>query len=189
MSLVRARHLRLRFAPAYLAAVLAIAVFEARPATLVIGAGLVALGVALRSWGAGHLVKREALTLSGPYAHLRHPLYAGTLAVCLGFATAVGGGWMWPLLAGNALWFFVAYFPRKERLESELLEARYGGAYTAYRARVPALWPALRAYAGPGGAAGTRAWRWRRYRENGEAGTALAVLAGVGLLALRASLA
>ena len=34
---------------------------------------IVVLGAALRSWGAGHLLKNDGLTITGPYAHLRHP--------------------------------------------------------------------------------------------------------------------
>ena len=48
----------------------------ARPTPRLLGAGalLVVVGLAVRAWAAGHLRKDRPLTVSGPYAHLRHPL-------------------------------------------------------------------------------------------------------------------
>ena len=51
-----------------------------------------AAGATLRFWGAGYLVKNDRLTLVGPSAHLRHPLYAGTLCLALGFGV-IASGW------------------------------------------------------------------------------------------------
>jgi hypothetical protein len=33
----------------------------------------------LRIWASGHLVKNKVLTVTGPYAYVKNPLYIGTL--------------------------------------------------------------------------------------------------------------
>lgn len=197
---VRLKNLRLRFLPAALAAALCVVWLEPRTGAIAAGSGLIVLGLAVRAWGAGHLVKRERLITSGPYAHVRHPLYAGTLLICLGFGLALGPlGWL--LASVVLLWFVARYFPAKERHESALLEQRYGGAYVRYRSQVPALIPdwrssgfSRRSAGRDGAAAGSAkvgaaparaAWSAAHYGDNNELGTALAVTAGLLLLALR----
>ncbi len=92
---------RLRVPSGFLLA--AVFVWAARPTwvSLLSASPLWAAGLALRAWAAGHLRKNTALTVSGPYAYLRNPLYAGTLLTAAGFAVAansplfgavVGGG-------------------------------------------------------------------------------------------------
>ena len=68
---IRLKNLRYRFLPFFVLG--AIALYVARPAaiSLAIGGGVVVAGAALRSWGAGHLVKNEKLVVTGPYAYLR----------------------------------------------------------------------------------------------------------------------
>jgi hypothetical protein len=86
-------------------------------------------------------------------------------------------------------WFFLAYFPRKERVESARLEARYGEAFAHYRAEVPALLPRLVAWTPPCQAAALgdpgRRWSWDRYSDNNELGTLMALLACVVVFAIR----
>ena len=45
------------------------------------GAPLAVLGLLLRAWAAGTIVKERELTTTGPYSHLRHPLYLGSLFI------------------------------------------------------------------------------------------------------------
>jgi len=181
---IRLKNLRWRFWPFYLGGAVALLYMEPTRAGFGAGVGLVLAGAALRTWSAGHLVKNDRLTLTGPYAHLRHPLYAGTLLIATGFTVMVGG-WPAPVLWALVMaWFFLHYFPRKERVEARRLEARYGDAYRHYRARVPALLPRLRPYRAPGDGE-ARGWSGALYDGNNELGTALALAIGVGALALR----
>jgi len=171
-----------RWLPAY-AFVLALLVYaRPEPASLAVGLALVAVGAALRVWGLGHLVKTERLIRSGPYAYLRHPLYAGTLLIGLGLFVGAGGP-VAPWAAAVLLpLFFLYYLPGKERMESARLERRYGDAYRAYRAAVPALLPRGRRWPPPDDGRGEPAPRWslRRFRASSEGWTllALGVLAG-----------
>jgi protein-S-isoprenylcysteine O-methyltransferase Ste14 len=183
---IRLKNLRSRFIPFYLAG--AVLLWLVRPEPLAYAAGLVAVlsGAALRSWGAGHLVKTDELTVTGPYARVRHPLYLGTLLVAVGFALMVGS---WASLVALAIflpWFFLSYFPRKEEAEARRLETRYGEAFTAYRAEVPALFPRLHPWVPAGRAGAPARWSLDHYSTNNELGTLLALVLCVTLFGLRA---
>ncbi len=186
---IRLKNLRLRFLPLYLLGGAILVWLPPSPGTGLVAAVPIALGLALRSWGAGHLVKTDALTVTGPYAYLRHPLYLGTLSIATGFAIAVGSWVGVGLLALLWPWFGLVYFPRKDRSEGERLAARHGEAYEAYRKAVPALWPrasAWRPALSAGAADASARWRLARYSDNNELGTLLAVLGGLLVLWLRA---
>jgi len=111
----------------------------ARPstATLLAGAVIALPGLLLRSWAAGFIYKEMELATEGPYRFIRHPLYAGTLLLGLGLATA-GGRW-WFLPAYGALFAWV--YGRTLKAEDQTLEYRFGPDYRVYRDRVPAFLP------------------------------------------------
>lgn len=131
----------------FVVAAVALVFAQPRPELLVGGAALIALGLGLRAWAAGHLRKAEPLTTSGPYAHLRHPLYFGTALILAGFAVACGRAWLALLLAAYFLLLFVPVVRREERERSALTIE----GYASYAAQVPAFWPRLRAYPGAAG--------------------------------------
>ena len=187
----RRKNLNPRLLPIYAVAAVAFAFAKPTAVGFSVGGALLCAGMALRVWGAGHLVKNDCLTVSGPYAHLRHPLYAGTLMVGVGFAVIAGGIPLALVLACFVPLFFLYYLPYKDRIESARLERRYGAVFAAYRAEVRTLVPTLTPWR-PHGALALechRRWSPARFRENSEPGT----LAGVGLalclLALRPVLA
>src|SRR6185312_13023034 len=66
------------------------------------------LGLALRAWAAGHLEKDSTLTVSGPYAWVRNPLYLGTLATAAGLVIASR---RWELGILSAAVFVLIYLP------------------------------------------------------------------------------
>lgn len=181
----RRKNLSPRLLPFYALALAAVFLSHPTPVSFALGLPLVALGAGVRLWGAGHLVKNDRLSVAGPYAYLRHPLYAGTLCLALGFGV-IAGGWAMALLIGGFVpAFFLYYFPYKERVESERLTLRHGRAYTEYRQAVPALLPALSRFTPAGGAAVREPWSVQRVRDNDEEGTLLGVVAALLLLALR----
>lgn len=186
---IRLKNLRPRLLPFILAAIGLLAFVRPQGAGFVVGLPLVLAGLALRGWGAGHLSKNDALTTTGPYAHLRHPLYAGTLLIAAGFALILGGIVSIALLALLFPWFVFHYFPRKELSESARLAALHGAAFSRYRASVPALWPRWSPFVpapdAPAPRARERRWRLERYSDNNELGTLLAVVAVLVVLALR----
>ena len=56
--------------------------------SLALGAAFGVIGQVLRIWAAGHIEKGREVTRSGPYRHMRHPLYVGSAIMAIGFATA-----------------------------------------------------------------------------------------------------
>lgn len=75
---------------------------------------------------------------SGVYSWVRHPMYLGTLLLCLGFFFAV------PSLLSLAVWiaFFMLY-DRMAAYEEKDLIRRLGEKYAAYKKRVPKWFPKL----------------------------------------------
>lgn len=124
--------------PLHFALAAAVAVF-ARPTGLLLGTGasLVAVGLVVRAWAAGHLRRDASLTTSGPYAHLRHPLYLGSAFVLAGFGVAGGRVWLAVLFG---LYFLLLFVPVMQREERER-RARSPDLYADYAKQVPALLP------------------------------------------------
>ena len=78
----------------------------------------------------------NVLTTTGPFALVRHPMYAGLLALATGLTVvSVNPG---RLLATACL---AAVLREKVRVEEGALAAVHGAAYEAYRGRVKALVP------------------------------------------------
>lgn len=107
--------------------------------------GLVLAGVALRIWAAANLEKNRFTRPTGPYALMRHPLYAGTLLISLGWFVSLGLP-----VTGLTLWavMLAGIFLPVLRKEERELAARFPKAYGRYLKQVPPLWPKF-------GAAGT----------------------------------
>ncbi len=102
------------------------------------GAVVALAGLALRAWAAGHLRKNQQLATSGPYAHVRNPLYVGSVIVAAGFGLA--GAHLGAALA--LLGFFVLfYLPVVEEEEAHIAKILDG--FDDYRQRVPRFFPAF----------------------------------------------
>lgn len=130
----------------FLMAVVVLVFARPRPELLAGGAALVAAGLAVRAWAAGHLRKELLLTASGPYAFVRHPLYAGTAIILAGFAVASGRVWLALLLAAYFVLLFVPVMRREERERGKLKPE----SYAEYAAQVSALFPRLRTFKSAG---------------------------------------
>lgn len=155
------------------------------PTTLLMGLVPILMGEALRIWACGHLFKNDALTVTGPYAYLRNPLYLGTLLIATGLAIMAATSLAYTLLGIFLVGYFGYYMSYKNRIEGARLESRYGDAFRRYAVAVPSLLPRLHAYV-PLGSETSPAPPWRqRLVDNNEMGTALAVFAGVALLTAR----
>jgi steroid 5-alpha reductase family enzyme len=77
-------------------------------------------GLLIRAWAAGHIVKNEQLTTTGPYAHSRNPLYFGSFLIASGFALAAH----WSLLLVVIALFVFIYGPTIEQ-ERSAISARF----------------------------------------------------------------
>ena len=83
------------------------------PAAVAWSLALVLPGLWLRGYAAGYVKKNRELTVTGPYAHTRNPLYLGSMLIAAGFAVALLS---WPVALVLAVGFAESTFrssPRK----------------------------------------------------------------------------
>jgi protein-S-isoprenylcysteine O-methyltransferase Ste14 len=99
---------------------------------------LVLPGLWLRGYAAGYVKKNAELTVTGPYAHTRNPLYLGSMMIAFGFAAAAGSWWILLVLAT----LFLAIYVPTILSEEEYLRGHFAG-FDAYAAKVPRLLPRL----------------------------------------------
>lgn len=105
------------------------------------GAILIALGLLIRAAASGHVRKNEELTISGPYAYTRNPLYLGSLLIGIGFALAARSWWVGVLLV---IMFFAIYVP-VIRGEEKFLREQFP-LFDEYARRVPRMLPRMTPY-------------------------------------------
>lgn len=117
-----------------------------------LGAAIVLCAVSCAlAWGAvKHLGKQfrvnaglyvdHELVCTGPYAVVRHPVYAGLLGMLLATIVLVTQ-WQWAILS---LVLFIAGTEIRVHTEDGLLRSRFPDAFEAYRRRVPAYLPFVR---------------------------------------------
>ena len=120
----------------------------ANTAVQALGAILVAAGLGLSVWARRHLGRNwsaevvvkegHALIRTGPYRHLRHPIYSGILLAILGTTVTIGE---WRALA--AFFLMVLSFAIKSRAEEGRMQATFP-EYAQYQqessAIIPFIW-------------------------------------------------
>jgi protein-S-isoprenylcysteine O-methyltransferase Ste14 len=144
--------------------------------SLAVGIPIASLGLALRAWAAGHLEKNRSLAQSGPYAHVRNPLYLGTLTAAAGFAIAAR---RWELAVLFAAVFGLVYLPVVELEEQHLRELF--PEFAEYARRIPRLMPRVAAVDGAG-----KPFQWAVYLRNREYEALAGFLVGAAVLMWRA---
>jgi len=112
----------------------------ARPTWRFLGlcAMLIVPGLLIRALASGHVRKNESLTMSGPYAYTRNPLYLGSLLIGLGFAVASRSWWVGVVLVAM---FFAIYVP-VIRGEEKFLREKFP-EFEEYARRVPRMFPRI----------------------------------------------
>jgi len=111
-----------------------------------LGAGLAVLGMLVRLWASGFVMKNEVLATVGPYARVRHPLYVGNALICAGFCAASGLWWSVPVAA--VMW--LGFYPETIRYEDQKLRRLFPDQWDRWAAETRALLPRLTPYAGNG---------------------------------------
>ena len=108
-----------------------------RPLTFWLGAVIAILGILVRLYASGFVMKNKELATDGPYALVRHPLYTGNILLLGGFALA--NGLLWPWLVGAFfLWF---WYPPAISYEDKKLEKIFGEPWREWSRKTPALVP------------------------------------------------
>lgn len=115
---------------------------------------IVLVGESIRVWAAGHIqayrvyeVEAERLATTGPYAHVRNPLYWGNFLIGLGFSAAANWWPAYVLFAAVYACIYSVIIPLEERY----LRERFGREYEEYAAHVRRLLPRLLPYRRNGG--------------------------------------
>ncbi|MFC1661080.1 methyltransferase family protein [Gemmatimonadota bacterium] len=135
------------------------------PWTFLVGAPLSALGLLLRGWAAGCILKDQVLALGGPYRFIRNPLFLGSFWLGLGVVIA-GGSWPFLLLF---LLFFAWSYSRTLRAEESVLAEKFGRDYREYRASVPGFVPSLgRRHSASVSGVDPEGFQWSLYFRNRE---------------------
>src|ERR1035438_1616469 len=109
-----------------------------QPAAVAWSLALVLPGLWLRGYAAGYVKKNRELTVTGPYAHTRNPLYLGSILIAAGFAVALLS---WPVALALALMFGIVYVPVIAS-EERFLRANFPG-FDDYCRCLPRLIPRL----------------------------------------------
>jgi protein-S-isoprenylcysteine O-methyltransferase Ste14 len=164
-----------------LAVVLIIAyALTARPNMLsvAIGLPLALIGMLIRLYASGFVMKNKELATQGPYALVRHPLYTGNIVLLVGFAIAGATWWGLPLL----VFFFWFYYPTAIEYEDRKLKSIFGDAWTRWAGATPALVPRLGNVSAMAGGGWSLA---KSMRQNGEGLIAVYVLICIWLVIAR----
>ena len=172
---------RIRVPAGFLLAPLLLIAANPTPRSLMIGAAIAFAGLIIRAWASGHLKKNMELTVSGPYARTRNPLYLGTFI--LGTGIAISSGALWFVALFMALYLLI-YAPVMFA-EAETLRKLFPGEYEQYSQRVPLFLPRLlpfRAGADESHARGERRFALSQYIKHREYRAALGLLAVYALL-------
>lgn len=141
------------------------------------------LGLMLRGWAAGYLEKGKRLAQDGPYAWVRHPLYAGSFFMALGFCLAGTG--VVPtatlVLWSVFLFLFGWIYPQRIIVEEQTLEKYFGDAWRTFTSRNSRFFPSRR----PFRRENPDHFQWSRYLKNKEYNAAVGWLAGAAVILLK----
>jgi protein-S-isoprenylcysteine O-methyltransferase Ste14 len=134
---------------------------------------LVIPGLLLRAYASGYVKKNAELTVTGPYAYTRNPLYLGSILMAFGFAAASRNLWITLALA---LLFLLIYGPTIYS-EEQFLRSTFP-SFGSYAQRVPRLFPRFT----PARIAGDGSFSGALYRQHREYNSVLGACAVYAVL-------
>jgi protein-S-isoprenylcysteine O-methyltransferase Ste14 len=126
------------------------------------GLPLLLIGLAIRTYALGYLVKDSTLCTSGPYAYVRNPLYLGSLFILAGACIAANNFYL-TVIAGVVM---VLFYVHTVRSEESFLTERFGDSFREYCARTPRLFPTRGRRTPPGET--HFSWKLAAYNSAGE---------------------
>lgn len=137
MSSAGAFFARWRVRLGYPLAILVLWFARPTPRSILWGAPIGLLGLFIRARAAGHLHKQEILTVTGPYAYTRNPLYLGSSILALAAAVAAHS-WMSAIIL---CLYFVLFYSIVMRREEEELCRQHAASFEEYSRSVPLFFP------------------------------------------------
>jgi protein-S-isoprenylcysteine O-methyltransferase Ste14 len=172
---------RFRVPLGFVGAALYLVLARPTPRSFLVGVLTAFVGLLVRAWAAGHIIKNERLATAGPYAFTRNPLYLGSFLLAAGFAIAGHFAFL-PFVVA----FFALIYRPTMRRERDQLAVRYGAAYEAYARQVPMFLPRLSPWSGEAGEASeSPSFSLARYLRHREWQAALGFAAAVLFLVWR----
>jgi hypothetical protein len=132
------------------------------PRSILLGAAVGAVGLCVRAYAAGFLHKQEVLTVTGPYAYTRNPLYLGSAVLALGAGIAARS-WISTLVL---IVYFAVFYSMVMQREAKDLRLRHGVPFEEYAGAVPLILPRLTAAKLPGDSASS--FSFAQYKKNHE---------------------
>jgi protein-S-isoprenylcysteine O-methyltransferase Ste14 len=168
---------KIRRIPLFIGAFLLVIFAKPQFPGILIGMMLIFLGEGIRIWAAGHLQKNEVLTVTGPYAFVKNPLYIGSIFITAGFCILADNIYF---LAAAFFMFCFHYIPYKRRVEGDRLRKIFGDRFDDYDQKVPDYLPRRTRYSNE-----NVSWQFKCFIENSEEGILLIVLAGMILILSR----
>jgi hypothetical protein len=168
---------KIRRIPLYIGAFLLVIFAKPQFPGIWIGMSLIFLGEGIRIWAAGHLQKNEILTVTGPYAYVKNPLYIGSILITAGFCILADNIY---LLAAAFFMFCFHYIPYKKGVEGDRLRKIFGDRFDDYDEKVPDYLPRWTPYSNE-----NVSWQFKCVIENSEEGILLIVLGGMILILSR----
>jgi len=168
---------KLRRIPLFIGAFLLVIFAKPRFSGILIGMILIFWGEGIRIWAAGHLQKNENLTVTGPYAYVKNPLYMGSIFITAGFCILADNIY---LLSAAFFMFCFHYIPYKKRVEGDRLRKIFGSRFEEYDREVPDYLPRGAPYSKE-----KVSWQFKFFIENSEEGILLLVILGIFLILSR----
>lgn len=162
MGSVGAFFVRWRVRLGYPLAILVLLFARPTPFSILSGALIGVIGLWLRARAAGYLHKQEVLTVTGPYAFTRNPLYLGSAILTLGAGIAAHS---WTSASILCLYFALVYSIVMRREEKEL-HLRHGAIFEEYARAVPLFLPRLTTVKLAGASASS--FSFAQYKKNHE---------------------
>ena len=139
MSAVATFFARWRVRLGYPLAILVLWFARPNPRSILLAMPVGLLGLFLRALAAGYLHKQEVLTVTGPYAYTRNPLYLGSAILTAGAAVATHSWIAAAILCG----YFAVFYSVVMRREEGELRGHHGAAFEEYAHAVPLFFPRL----------------------------------------------
>ena len=165
---------KVRRVPVFIGALLLVLFSKPNLTGTIVGLVLIVAGESIRIWAAGHLQKNEILTVTGPYAYVKNPLYIGTILITTGFCIFCDNIYF---LGAATLLFCFHYIPYKRKVEGDRLRKIFGAQFEDYDQKVPEYLPTSARYSME-----RRPWQFKCVIENSEEGILLLEAAGIVMI-------
>ncbi len=150
--------------------------------SLLAGVTISLIGLLIRAWASGYLKKNQELTITGPYAFTRNPLYLGTFIMAMGVAVSTNSWWFVAVFVALYLLIYVPVM----LAEAETLNELFPAEYASYSERVPMFLPRLLPFRkAPDGERGGKNFALSQYLKHREYRAAFGIFTVYVLLAAK----